>query len=336
MVWMLLLAFHLGLYYTNFTETPYQVPLLLGLEIPLPLIHGVFLFMYVAAVTNQLPEHNWQILLHFLPLSIGYLYLLPLLTSDNQNKISFYQNGFQGYREFMQYGLFLIFISGIVYVAWSALLLQKHKKNIRNQFSNLEEVNLDWLRFLTIGLGVVWSIVIITNNDRFIFLGVSVFVILIGFFGVQQRTIFTTHVSKVNHGNDEQPLKKEPKYIKSGLKAEVAEKTYQDLINLFVQEKYFKKNDLSLDVLASKLNINSNYLSQVINEKEGQSFYDFVNSYRLKEFKQLVKTGQNKRFTLLALAYECGFNSKSSFNRYFRQKVGCTPSSFVRSVEKEH
>lgn len=333
--WMLVLAFHLFLYYINFNEPQARMPQLLGIEIPLPLIHGVLLFMYVATVTNQFHKYFWQILLHFLPISIGYVYLFPLLVSDSENKIRIYENGFEGYQNFMRYGLILIFISGIVYVAWSALLLKKHKKNIRNHFSNLEDISLSWLRFLIFGLGLVWSIVIITNNDNYIFLAVSVFVILIGFFGVQQRTVFVSPQSDSSNGVDEESRITGKKYAKSGLKAEVADKIYNDLLELFVNQKYYKKNDLSLNDLAIALNINSNYLSQIINENEGKSFYQFVNSFRLEAFKQLVKDQKHEKFTLLGLALECGFNSKSSFNRYFKKQTGQTPSQFVKALKAQ-
>jgi len=329
--WMLVLAFHLFLHYINFAESQVQIPQLLGIEIPLPLIHGVLLFMYVASVTNQFHKYSWQVLLHFLPIIIGYIYLFPLFVSDSENKINFYINGFEGYRNFMYYGLILIFISGIVYVVWSALLLQKHKKNIRDHFSSLEAVSLNWLQFLIFGLGLVWSIVIITNNDTYIFLGVSVFVILIGFLGVKQRTIFVNSEADLPNKINEKAIQESRKYAKSGLKAEVAEETYKKLLNLFIKEDYHKKNDLSLDYLAKKLNINSNYLSQIINEKEGKSFYDFVNSFRVESFKEMVKDQKQEQFTLLALAFECGFNSKSSFNRYFKKQTGQTPSEFVKN-----
>jgi AraC-like DNA-binding protein len=331
--WMLVLAFHLFLYHINFTESPARMPQLLGIEIPLPLIHGVFLFLYVAAVTNQYHKHRWQVLLHFLPISMGYIYLFPLLLSNSERKINFYLNGFEGYRQFMQYGLILIFISGIVYVVWSIFLLYQHSKHIRNHFSNLEDVSLRWLWFLTIGMGLVWSIVIVTNNDVYIFIGVSIFVILIGFFGIQQKRIFVSTERGLPNEIDEASNDEIKKYAKSGLKDEVANQTYKDLFNLFIEEKYYKKNDLSLEDLASELNINSNYLSQIINEKEGKSFYDFVNSFRLEAFKQMIKDQQHEQFTLLALAFECGFNSKSSFNRYFKKQTGQTPSEFVKTLK---
>ncbi|MEM6376951.1 MAG: helix-turn-helix domain-containing protein [Bacteroidota bacterium] len=332
--WMLLLAGHLYLYYINFADT-FRAPVLLGLEIPLPLIHGVMLYYYVAAVTDQVPKQKWLLWLHLLPISIGYLYLIPILTSSPAQKIAFYQNDFLNYRGFMQFGLGLIFVSGVAYVIWCSFLLRRHKRNIRDQFSDIEKVTLSWLQLLIYGLGGVWTIVIFTNNDAYIFLGVTIFVILIGLFGVQQQSIFTQ--PQVALPSDEKlkinPASGKKKYARSGLKDEVADGIYQELIRLFTEEAYFKKNELSLQELALGLDILPNHLSQIINEKSGQNFYDFVNAYRLEEFKRLVKDPQNKAFTLLALAYEAGFNSKSSFNRYFKKQVGQTPSAYVKAMQ---
>lgn len=310
------------------------MPSLLGLEIPLPLIHGVLLFFYVSAVTNQFPKKAWMVLLHLLPISVGYIYLIPMILSTPEQKIALFNNGFEGYQSFMKYGLILIFLSGIVYVLWCSILLQRHKKNIHNQFSDIEEVSLSWLQFLVYGLGLIWSIVIFTNTDAYIFSGVTVFVILIGFFGVQQRSIFVSQEAVLSPKEDNPPeaLAEKPKYARSGLKDELADDIYRKLLHLFTHDEYYKRNELSLNELATELNTPSNYLSQIINEQEGKNFYDFVNAFRLEEFKQLIKNQKNEEFTLLALAYEAGFNSKSSFNRYFKKQTGQTPSEYVKSV----
>ena len=333
LTWMLLLAAHLYLYYANFTDSLFAFPQFLGLEIPLPLIHGVMLYLYVAAVTNELPKKRWLLLLHFVPITIGYAYLIPFLLSSHTDKIELFKNGFEGYQAFMKYGLLLIFVSGVVYVIWSSLLLHRHKKNIRNQFSDLDDVNLKWLQFLTYGMGVIWAIVVITNNDTYIFSGVTIFVILIGFFGVQQKAIFLDNndTLPIDHSKTDKVAETKQKYARSGLNDEKAEALYNQLMVLFKKEGYHKNNDLSLTELANALDTHPNYLSQIINAKEKKSFYDFVNSYRVQEFKQAIADQKHKQFTLLALAYECGFNSKSSLNRHFKKNTGQTPTEYIKS-----
>ncbi len=328
--WMLLIAIHLYLFYINFTGDVYQAPHLLGLHFPLPLLHGIFLYYYVASVTNQFPKKKWIVLLHLIPIIAAYTYLLSFFMLSGQQKVDVFESNGKGYELFLSVGLVLIYASGIIYLIWASILLKKHKKNIRLQFSDIEAINLNWLQFLTIGLGAIWSILIISNKDEYIFMGLSVFVILIGFFGIQQKDIFISekmlYKAQLKASED-----KKKKYEKSGLTDLLANNSYDHLMQLMKNEKCYKENDLSLNSLAGKLNIHPNYLSEIINKKEGKNFYNFVNDFRVEEFKSLVKNPKNQDFTLLSLAYECGFNSKSSFNRYFKKSTGKTPTQYLKS-----
>lgn len=335
---MLTMAMHLLLYYLNFNNDLFGFPCLLILEIPYPLIHGPILYLYVAAITDQLPQKKWLVTLHFIPIAVGYLYLIPILFSSPLEKITFYKNGFFGYEEFMTLGLLLIAISGIFYIIWSILLLIRHKKNINNEFSDLENVSLSWLQFLIYGFGFVWSIVIFTNTDEYIFAGVTLFVILIGYLGLQQQTIFPNqdHAYELTPKSRHDLIDQKKKYEKSGLSERQAVEVHKQLIHLFENEHYYKNNEFSIQELSAELEILPNYLSQIINEREDKSFYEFVNTYRLKAFKQMVKENKQEQYTLLAIAFECGFNSKSSFNRYFKKQTGQTPSEYVKHLTQEN
>ena len=282
---------------------------------PLPLMHAVFLYWYVGSMTDQLPENRKLAALHFLPALIMYGYLTSFFILPAEEKIRIYQNNGAGYEIFEQVRFYAIILSGIVYIGWSAVLLARHEKRILEEFSYQDKIDLQWLRILTWGLGVIWLLIFV--SDEILFGGVVIFVFLIGFFGIRQARIFTHHVV---------PETEKEKYSKSGLTKEAADKLYESLIDLMKKEALHRKNDLSIDDLASKLDIHSNNLSQVINEREKKNFYDFVNQYRVEDFKKLASDPKNRHLTLLALAFECGFNSKSSFNRYFKKATSQTPS----------
>jgi len=329
-LWMLLNAVHLAFFSLFNTGDIYSYPQLLGLQFPLPLLHGVLLYFYVSSVTNQFPKKSLVVFLHLIPTVVTYIYLIPFILLSSEQKTAIFKNSGIGYETFQTILLFIIFLSGTIYVIWSSVLLNKHKKRIRNQFSAIDDINLRWLRFLTYGLGAVWLLVIIIPDDTIIFSGVSVFVILIGFFGVQQKNIFSG--KKPIDRIDQKVTETEEKYAKSGLSNEVAEKQYQNLNQLMKQKEFFKNSDLALSDLASELKIHPNYLSQIINKKEGKNFYDYVNAFRVEEFKRLITLPENQQFTLMAVAYDCGFNSKSSFNRYFKKITGQTPSQYAKSA----
>jgi len=325
-VWMFLILVHLFLFYLHFTGDIFEVPFLLGVGMPLPLVHGVFLFLYVSFLTKQLPAKRWLLFLHFIPAVGFYIYLIHFFILPTEEKVEIFQNQGAGYEVFNTIRQYAVACSGIFYVAWSALLLKKHRHRIRDQFSDIERVNLQWLRVLTLGLGAIWALVIFIGDDFFVFTGVVIFIFLIGFFGFRQADIFSH--SEPDDINSEQ----KEKYQKSGLTDELSKNLHQKLLQLMKEEELYKRSELSIGDLAEKLNIHPNYLSQIINEREGKNFYDFVNTFRLEEFKRLIAFPKNQQLTLLSLAFDCGFNSKSSFNRFFKKATGQTPSEYFEKL----
>ena len=342
-LWMLLNAVHLTIFYLIHTDEIYNYPQLLGLQFPLPLLHGVFLYLYVSSVTNQFPNRKYIPYLHLIPTILTYIYLIPFFLLPNEQLIEIFNNKGKGYETFQTTLLIAVFLSGVIYVFWSSILLKNHKKNIRNQFSDIEDINLKWLQFLIYGLGLVWLIVIVSQNDTYIFAGDSVFVILVGFFGIQQKNIFNSN-KPISTTNKDKLLKNnlknhkensKQKYQNSGLTDKLVDEYYNKLIILMEQKELYKNADLSLNGLANELTIHPNYLSQIINEKQNKSFYDFVNTFRVEEFKRLIAIPKNQQFTIMAIAYDCGFNSKSSFNRHFKKNTGLTPSQFIKSITSD-
>jgi AraC-like DNA-binding protein len=324
--WMFAILVHLFLFYIQFTGDVYRFPFLLGLEQPLPLLHGVFLYLYVSSLTNQVSGKSWHRLFHFLPAVAMYAYLATFIALPAAAKIQVYRNHGAGYEGFTVFKSYAYMASGLAYFVWSTLLLRKHRENIRAQFSDLERINLQWLQILTYGLGGIWFLVIVIGNDALVYSGVVVFVFLIGFFGVRQADIFIRRpiVEEENEQRD--------KYQKSGLTEDASRELHNALIRLMTDEALYKKSDLSIDDLSSRLGVHSNYLSQTINQKEGKNFYDFVNTYRIEEFKRLIALQKNRQFTLLSLAFDCGFSSKTSFNRYFKKATGQTPSEYASRI----
>ena len=325
-IWMFLIAFHLFLFFLNYTKLNFSYPFLLGIELPLPLLHGVMLFWYVASSTNHKVWNKNIIYLHFIPALVAYLYLIHFFALPADQKIYIFKNDGLGNEVFLSILYYSYSVLSSVYIIWSIILLRQHKKNIVNQYSVLEKVNLNWLRILIGGMGLIWFVTNFLHNEIYNFSSVVIFVFLIGFFGIRQIGITPLN-------QEESDLKnKKVKYFKSGLKKEQSKELYQKLRHLMEIEKMFTQNDLLITDLASILQVHHNHLSQVINELEGKNFYEFVNHYRIEEFKRLVSSPNNRQFTLLSLAFECGFNSKSSFNRYFKKSTGQTPSQYFTQL----
>ncbi|MCK6542236.1 helix-turn-helix domain-containing protein [bacterium] len=320
--WMMIIAVQMLFYHAYITDIIFRYPAFLAWERPLPLLHGVLLYWYVATMTDQMPSSKFLLYLHFIPTLIFYLVLIPFFLRPVEEKIWVYRNEGAGYETLDTLRMGMIILSGTIYIIWSAILLSRHKRRILNRFSYEEKINLQWLRILTWGLGAVWLLIFV--SDEVLSVGVTIFVFMIGFFGIRQSRIF-----KTTEINLEEPEKE--KYAKSGLTKETAETLYAGLMRLMNEDAVYQKNDLSIYDLATRLDVHPNYLSQVINELEKKNFYDFVNQYRLNHFIKLISDTRNRHLTFLALAYESGFNSKSSFNRYFKKATGKTPSEYFSS-----
>ena len=97
-------------------------------------------------------------------------------------------------------------------------------------------------------------------------------------------------------------------------------------------EKPYLNSEISLSKLGENFGVHSNYLSQVINDRENKNFYDYINYYRIDEFKRMVTDPKKRKLTIMALAFECGFNSKSAFNNCFKKFTNQTPSEFMKRV----
>ena len=104
------------------------------------------------------------------------------------------------------------------------------------------------------------------------------------------------------------------------------------LQKLFLEEKVFLDPELNLAQLSERLQWNRAEVSETINSGFGQNFNDFVNHYRIEQFKKRLQQGDNKQLSLVGLAFDCGFNSKATFNRVFKKEVKLTPTEYLRTL----
>ncbi|MEL7195883.1 MAG: helix-turn-helix domain-containing protein [Bacteroidota bacterium] len=124
------------------------------------------------------------------------------------------------------------------------------------------------------------------------------------------------------------------KYKKSLLSKDVIPDLRKKLLYWMEDHQPFLDPHLTLKALAEQIQLPPNQLSQLLNESFEQNFSDFVNAYRLEIFKEKIANPQNQHLTLLALAYESGFNSKTVFNTYFKKATGLTPRAYQKEMSK--
>jgi len=165
------------------------------------------------------------------------------------------------------------------------------------------------------------------------FISLTLLTFLFGVFGFHQPSIFEEVVRNERVENSVQleldldlDIKK---YQRSGLKNEDVADLVNKIRKYMVIKKPYLDRDLTIFDLSSQLHISRHALSEVINEHMGMNFYNLVNEYRVKEVKDRMKSEDYRQLTILAIAYDSGFNSKSSFNTIFKEKTGQTPSQYL-------
>ncbi|QJB37110.1 AraC family transcriptional regulator [Chitinophaga oryzae] len=325
-----------------------DMPALIGWELPFPFLHGPFLYLYILFLTGQ-QRQGWRNMLHFIPavLVAGLMaWVLPLMPVAE--KLGVVPSKFAPLFHVMVGG---IMVSGVVYVILSLYLLRRHRRNVAVQFSNTDKITLNWLRYLIGGMGVIWIVVIFFESAASLYFVVALFIFFIGYFGIRQVGIFSNPppahevylpavvrpeepvlaVEKTTAADTDDSSPK-VKYEKSSLTDAEAARIHAALTALMQEQQCYKDAGLTLGDLAKALNVHPAVLSQVINSKEASSFYDYINVLRVEAFKQLLLQPASQQYTLLSLAFECGFNSKTSFNRNFKKITQLSPSAYVKAM----
>jgi len=233
--------------------------------------------------------------LHFIPVVLSCFYMLPWLMTSGEEKVAFYLKYIFDL-ELAVAPWFLLSQTTIacIYLVFSFRLIQQYKKHLSNEASSIDYTYHRWLLFFALST----LLPIIAMISWVITGGNSTTIVLI-------LTMIFSFIFSV--------------YVAVLIKPEVF-------------HSFPKESDLSLSTLASQTNIPSHYLSQVINEKMKCSFLDFVNGYRVNEAKRMLKDDKYENHTIIALAYEAGFNSKSAFYSAFKKHTGLTPSAFKKQV----
>lgn len=329
--WFFIIGIHLSFFLFLFSGDYVKFPYLLGLEIPLPLLHGPMLYLYIRFLTGSDNKKTW--LLHFAPVFIVYIMLSGFFLKSPEEKIIVYNNGGADYKTLRSCIKIIIVVSGMTYIILSFQTVRSYRKAISEMFSNTEKINLNWVNYLIIGMALIW-VAVILKNEILLFSLVAAFIILAAYLGISHAGILNLKVLNPEADQKADFIEADPskvKYQKNFAGEDVIAIIYDRLIEQMEHERIFTDPELSLDHVAQLLDVHPNILSQTINHIENKNFYDFINRRRVEEFKRIALLPENYKYTLLALAFESGFNSKTSFNRNFKKYEHCSPSEFIKN-----
>jgi len=304
----------------------------------IPALFGSLTYLYVKYSILPRSKFNPSNFLHFIP----FLLAIPLSTYDiRASDISVVS---------VILNVVVKVVVSIVYFIFSLKILSIYKTDAQNHFSNSDEIDLKWLKFIVlIGLFsylIYFAIMLfwmfnVALNSRLEFysnLLVFIFIIPISYYGLTYTNVFA-RISTFSPDNEIQiveaadatdainDVKNDSREL---ISPEKATQIFQELLLIMNTQKLYLNEDLMLEDLARELNQHSRYLSYVINAKAGKTFYDFINHFRVIEFNRKIAASENKNLTFLSIAFDCGFGSKSSFNRAYKSEMGISPSEYMK------
>ncbi|CAH0172088.1 helix-turn-helix domain-containing protein [Chryseobacterium sp. Bi04] len=282
----------------------------------------IVFYFSVLFYTN--PSFTFKITdLKFLLLPAAFLVCLFLIKSGLSNPFEYLS-------------VILILIQALFYTGLSYIIIRKHQRKIQQFSSNTEGINLNWLEYIIVVLFIVNIIYVIYNlfydptSLNFFINAVFLLVIYwVAYYSLKQKEIYPVEEKQrqelisIDEDADEEEVKR--KLISD----EELSKIKIQLENMMETGKPYLDSELNLIKLAETLEVSSHQLSYAINTGFGKNFFQYVNGYRVEYAKVLLKDTDSK-FSILGIAYESGFNSKTSFNTTFKKLTGQTPSEFKK------
>lgn len=299
--------------------------------------YGPLLYLYVRFMTDPGRKFNWLALLHFIPfvvfLTVSVIFRELPLMKDLRN--FFNPDRFISLR--IVYST-CFFLSVTVYSLLAFVLIGKHQRKLKDLVSYTSGViTLNWLKVLSISYYVTFLALFILGglnmignfipfDPYFVVFGfITIFSFAFSFYAIRQPVIYGHEVSVID---DENNGRETEKYVRSGLRDKQAEEYLEKLISVMETDKPYLNRNLSIQDLSQLTGISRHYITQVLNEKHGKNFFTFINEYRVKDVISRFNDPKNNHFTILAIAFDAGFNSKTTFNSIFKSLTGVTPSEY--------
>ncbi len=296
-----------------------------------------YLYIYTSIKGKIKRAQLW----HFLPFVLYSVYLLLYIVQPSDFKYYEYTSTY--FPELVQeivYPLFhtdplllrenmdvLIILQLTVYIVLSIITILRTFKAEKISVFIRKHKNLTWLRNFSVGILVLLIVVTLVSltygsdvGDYLISSCLALFIYGTSINVIRSSVFFTDHLGTAFAANK--------KYAKSSLSEEDKVEILRKLKESMENDRYFKNNMASQSQVAKKLLIPAHHISQVINEKLNQSFFEFIATYRIKEAERILRDPGLNHLTVEEVAEEVGYISKSAFNKTFKKITGKTPSEY--------
>ncbi len=320
---------------------------------------GPIIFFYTQSLLNQAFKFTKKEVLHLIPGILYLIYSLIIFIYDKLivGKYYFYESGID--KDFDNWYQYSGQISMIIYFILSLRYYNLYRKIIVQVASNADTILFQWIRnylvafLIMLLLPILFDLITLINPKINSYKGTWWFFLCFSFVLYYIAVTGYSNAVSTKIGFKLSILEKKPillfdENLKSiqqeentiDIEHEVfTEKNFPDIElwktkieSLIREEKLYQNPELSLSEISRKLQTNTSIISKAINQGFEMNFNDFINNYRIEAIKELFAKGEHKKSTLLGIAYDCGFNSKATFNRAFKKNTGFSPKDYLITI----
>lgn len=326
----------IGNYFSYFGIVAYQIPFLFG-----PVV-----FLFAASVATR----NWKFkplyFLHFFPF-VFLAILIFLISQGITNQVAYLLPN----TLFRQVLFLIIQLTSVCFYGYSAwTLTTSFENNLQSTFSSLARVSVTWLKqfiiasmltslITSIALSLMYYFYPLHQEIRYLLLCQGLLIYWITYKAIVDPQLFAfgslveVGVKPISVGTS--PLKASKKYAHNFLSEEDTNRIKEKVIEKMECGKLFLNANVSIDDFSKATGESRHNISRVINESLKVNFFDFVNGYRVAMAKKLLAQTAMNHYTIAAIAFECGFNSISSFNIVFKKYESLTPSAYKKQKQNQ-
>jgi AraC-like DNA-binding protein len=331
-IYCILVSFH----YTSLIERNF---LLLRFYAP---IDGIFLLMmgpciyfYVLSVLNKpVVLFEWKTLTHLIPFLPYIIFNIYFSTLSYQERLTWLIIDFRDGTLENNLLNVVLYTQMIVYLILSYSMIKKQLKVSTKVLINNFMIDISWLKLfvqMNIGFIVISApLCFYLANERANILigqlGMDIQFLYIFFKSVWQTEIFISDEEIVTTSNKDSSLV---------IDSELADDYLKTLMSYMNETKPYLKEDCTIQAVSDKIGIPVHHLSNILNQRFQRNFPEFINEQRINEAKRLLSSKNLGKVTLEAIGSECGFGSKSSFNKAFKKYTNLTPSEFRQGLRPE-
>ena len=295
------------------------------------------LFLTIEYFVVPAKRFQKQNLWHFLPALLVISFQMTFISLDTDRKKIIFEWLKTG-NPMAMIVIFLV-IPIIIYWIFSYKKLIKHTKNTQLFASSTDVIDLAWLRnFLLAGafMTIVWLnevVLFVPSIAKYSSLLYLLAAYYFAYYILQQKEIFSVKQEENLEIKSLIEETNEPEIIKKQLLSEEQLAFHKiKLSELMTTQKPYLESTLSLPKLAEMVDLTPHELSYLINQGFNDNFFGFVNRFRVEESQRILTSIEYKHFSILAIAYESGFNSKTAFYTTFKKIIGISPSEFQREL----